>query len=267
MNHWYRVTILISENTKSMYRAFGLFKEDSLIHYILAVEVFSKYVDMVELWRFSRYKYEYDDDVVMKFKFYTDETAFEYIKEKILYDKIVNKLKKEKLIKINIEKATESNDKVGSDRDNNWGYSVSESWPYFINGLSRMWLEMIKAEKEKYLRENYVDFDIDVISLSKLFSIYNKIKDGVVYEWIKLGSHAVYHHANAVFGYYSVRFNIDEFNLYYDREKNPDKGDEVWYKRHGKYDKYVRELLFKYKLRIFKYKPFRAKKNIGYINL
>lgn len=262
-NYWYRVTIQIPKDIK-LYKTFKLGQIDSIIHYILAAEVFSKYINKVELWRFSRYSYNFDDVIIMKFKFYCEKVIFDRIKPKILDDAIVKKLEKEGLIKIGIEKATESNKKIGSDRDDNWPYLISESWPYFINGLSRMWLRMILVEKEKYLRENYINNNIREMDLFKLFTVYKVIKENVVDNWIKWGSHAICHHANALFGYHPIRFNVTESDLYYEKGKDigRNKRDEAWYKRFDRYMIYVKILIFKYKLKVFK-----SKNKMGYINL
>jgi len=265
MNKWYRVTILIPEKRmKNTYWPKEIFKADSTLHYLLAAEVFSKYTADVVLWRFSRYHYSFND-IVMKFKFYTQEYIFNRIKEDILKDKIILKLKKEKLIKISIEKATESDERIGSDRDVNWNYEISESWPYFINGLSKMWLNMILLKKEKYLKENYItiDYDIDKMSLGTLIGTYQVIMDLVAEDWISSGSHAVYHHANALFGYRPVRFNVEAFSLYYGRERKVNGSKEAWLKRFKSYDKHIKRLLFMKK--IFPWIKF--KNRVGYVNL
>ena len=267
LNKWYRVTVLVpEERLKGTYWSKEIFKTDSVLHYLLAAEVFSKNVNNgLTLWRFSRYHYT-NDDIVMKFKFYTQEYIFNTIKENILNDRIIKELKKEKLIKITVEEATESDTRIGSDRDVNWNYEISESWPYFINGLSKMWLNMILLKKEKYLKENYIKLntDTDKINLGKLINIYKEIKELVVEDWIEWGNHTVYHHSNALFGYYHVRFNVDAFSLYYKKEREIINNSKIaWSKRIKEYNKYLNKLIFIKKI----FKWIKLKRKVGYIDL
>ena len=260
---WYRVTVLIpEERPKGTFWSKKIFKTDSVLHYLLTGEVFSECIEKnIELWRFSRYHYK-DDDIIMKFKFYSEEYIFNRIKEKVRNNKIIKELKKEKLIRITVEEATESDDRIGSDRDTNWNYELSESWPYFINGLSKMWLNLILLKKERYLKENYLKID-NKIRLYNLIDIYSEIKELVVKDWIDWGSHTIYHHANALFGYYHVRFNVNIYSLYYKKERRVNKSESAWTKRIKGYNKYLDRLIFIKK--IFRWIKF--KNRIGYIDL
>ncbi len=77
-----------------------------------------------------------------------------------------------------------------SDRD--WTPELQRAWPYFIMGVSQLWLELIR---EIQAREDWPD---------DLEARYAAIGEELDALWRKQGGHALLHHLNAVFGYREV---------------------------------------------------------------
>ena len=86
--------------------------------------------------------------------------------------------------------------------DSNWSPLLQQSWPYFIMGVSRLWVDLIDRIA--------VDFSarLDQASTQDKLEIYKEINDIVTGIWQVEGKHAFLHHLNALFGYQpmNIRF-------------------------------------------------------------
>ena len=81
---------------------------------------------------------------------------------------------------------------IGDTSDKTWTPGTQRAWPYYIMGVSRLWLELIReygqsnglpqAPKERYVEINQI---LDTL-------------------WRDQGGHALLHHLSAVFGYQQV---------------------------------------------------------------
>lgn len=78
---------------------------------------------------------------------------------------------------------------IGDTSDPNWSLPMQRAWPYFIEGASRLWLELIRefAKKEGWPAE----------PLARYAAIEKALND----LWRNEGGHALLHHLSAVFGY------------------------------------------------------------------
>ncbi len=77
--------------------------------------------------------------------------------------------------------------------DKHWNKIIQKSWPYYIMGVSEMWLDMIDLlvtfnnEKQEPLQEHYLH-----------------IHEAITKLWENEGGHAFLHHLNALFAYQPV---------------------------------------------------------------
>jgi len=76
-----------------------------------------------------------------------------------------------------------------------WLEELKQSWPYYINGCSEMFLCLIE-----YLRDA-AQADINENNISEIEKLYKEINNRLIFIWQKNGSHAFFHHINAIFGY------------------------------------------------------------------
>ena len=79
--------------------------------------------------------------------------------------------------------------------DKNWPLSIQKTWPYYINGVSQMWLNLVAEIADRDLK------DERPASLEEIDSFYRQVDETVTELWQKNGRHAFLHHLNAVFGY------------------------------------------------------------------
>jgi hypothetical protein len=78
---------------------------------------------------------------------------------------------------------------LGDTSDPNWTPEMRRAWPYFIMGVSELWLELIRelgesTELPRGIDARYVALDKELETL-----------------WRDQGGHALLHHLSAVFGY------------------------------------------------------------------
>jgi hypothetical protein len=81
---------------------------------------------------------------------------------------------------------------IGDTSDTSWTPQMQRAWPYFIMGVSRLWLELIRAyEQAKDLPEEPQ-------------ARYAAISRALDARWRTEGGHALLHHLSGVFGYQEV---------------------------------------------------------------
>ena len=79
--------------------------------------------------------------------------------------------------------------------DSKWSPVVQKNWPYFIMGVSQMWLNMITGvAAELPDRTPYY-------SVKELEAFYQEVNTRLTKIWQQEGRHAYLHHLNALFGY------------------------------------------------------------------
>ena len=81
---------------------------------------------------------------------------------------------------------------IGDTSDKNWSPEMRDAWPWFIMGVSQLWLELIREiGKREELPED-------------LKARYAVIESALNELWREEGRHALLHHLSAVFGYREV---------------------------------------------------------------
>ncbi len=109
----------------------------------------------------------------------TDNLKFSGLVDDIIYDDPT------KLTRPNIEDTS----------DKNWSAAIQKAWPYYIMGVSQMWLELIGQLADEKMQSN------PPISMKEIESFYGQVDETMTNLWQKQGRHAFMHHLNALFGY------------------------------------------------------------------
>ncbi|HPE70715.1 MAG TPA: hypothetical protein PK018_00875 [Candidatus Competibacter sp.] len=78
---------------------------------------------------------------------------------------------------------------IGDTSDKNWSPEMQVAWPYFIMGVSQLWLELIReiGKNQRWSKEP--------------LARYAAIERALDAMWRDEGGHALLHHLSAVFGY------------------------------------------------------------------
>lgn len=171
-------------------------------------------LEVEAMWRIHR-MFIKDKVSHLKLKVYCTREEFKEIYRNISRNKFYKACKAEELI---IDKdfgiATDSNECVGSDRDEVWPFEVTESWPYFANGMSMAYYKMIDVLFLKYCEENYIDHaELIKKALREQLLVYRKVDALVESIWIKWSYHFLFHHSSVLFGEYFGQFKLPKKNL------------------------------------------------------
>jgi hypothetical protein len=169
--------------------------DDLLIAHRIVAPVLSRYRNDISLWRFHRRAVQDQAGHRFSFIFYsTPDTArkvFESIKSTDLLEELKSAGVLVKDSYDDTSKITRPN--IENTSDGHWSQPVQKSWPYFIMGVSEMWLDLITQFAQDGRRQPS--------SIEEMRSFYLEIDKAVLVAWEKEGSHAFLHHLNAIFGY------------------------------------------------------------------
>lgn len=165
---------------------------DILLIDVVVRPVLSELRGDIPFWRFHR-RADRRDEKGHEFTFscYIQDATAHKIHERFLSDQTVARLENENLLERyynNIEDIT----------DPTWPVEVQNSWPMFIMGVSDMLLELV-AQVKSTMPNTDLSRPIDEIE-----RYYSNLNDRISTIWQRYGSHAFFHHINALFGYEPV---------------------------------------------------------------
>ncbi|MGD9042454.1 MAG: hypothetical protein PVG06_02015 [Desulfobacterales bacterium] len=175
---------------------------DLLIAHKIVEPVLLQFKDHIRFWRFHRRAARDEAGHRFSFIFYASaETAFQVF-EGLRSNTVLTALAYSGRI---IEEGYDNPDRIVKPRikdtsDPNWPSAVQKSWPYFIMGVSQMWLNLIS--------ETVADMpNAEVPSgLDEYEEFYKEVNATITALWEDNGRHAFLHHLNALFGYAPVTF-------------------------------------------------------------
>jgi len=165
---------------------------DVLLAHRIVAPVLAQYRDTIELWRFHRRAGRDGAGHQFSFIFYATPRTAARIYTALQADPLLQQLQSVKTLYTPTHKDDEPH--IESTSDPNWPTVIQKSWPYFIMGVSEMWLDLI----DQIIKENPGTADP---TLEELEQYYAEVNDAVTLLWRRQGQHAFLHHLNAVFGY------------------------------------------------------------------
>ena len=222
---WYHCKLrFLSDTEKDIY---DIAKGNSSLHLLVAHKVFwpilrfGKFGDQVYPWRFHR-MFIPGNSInneggfnEFKFKFYTNLDTFKSIKSAILKDKNLKELKEKGiLLSKEVCESPDSNFAIGSDRDKNWSYPIKTIWPYYINGVSIAWINLVDYFYNVSMEECFIE-SYENMSFPEKVALYKGVVKDIEKQFYYYSNHAFFHHATAVFGYAPTRvlFNKESIEL------------------------------------------------------
>lgn len=159
--------------------------------------VLLQYKDQIELWRFHRRAARDRSGHQFSFIFYASQDTAARINATIRSSKRL-----EELMAAGVLVTVRYDDPTGLPRpgmadtsDRKWSQPLQRSWPYFIMGVSRSWLELVSMFAEQ--RPDVASPD----TVSNLQTLYAEVNEKISQTWKNEGNHAYFHHLNAVYGY------------------------------------------------------------------
>lgn len=156
-------------------------------------DILAKHRDDLELWRFHRRADDDDAGHQLSLLGYTEENISKSIEEIISKHESIKILLDNNLLKENLK--VELDARIEATSDGSWPIELQRSWPYFIMGVSEMILDLIGQLKSAEIQIE------DKTEISDVKKYYIGLNERLTAVWHNEGSHAFFHHINALFGY------------------------------------------------------------------
>lgn len=172
------------------------FSDNLFIAHQIIIPILDTHHDDIQLWRFHRRAADDNAGHQFSFIFYaTQQTAgsiFQQIEKNALLKQLLNE---GILERIRIDDITQpKRQKIEDTSDKNWSYAIQKSWPYYIMGVSTLWLDLLNQE----ITKSQLDTS-QPIQLQR--AQYKYINAQITKQWQEQGNHAFFHHISAIFGY------------------------------------------------------------------
>lgn len=139
------------------------------------------------LWRIHRSATE--DGHILRFIFYTSPEIAKDIYESMQRTKFYALVKENYVEEITQQEGSQGVEGAG---DGSWPKEINRAWPYYIMGVSTMFLELIKEVKQSIT---------DEVKEGGTEEYYKEIEKKIDELWFKYGCHSFIHHLSAVVGY------------------------------------------------------------------
>ena len=193
-NGWWRVRYRINWPQDSDPQ---LFVDLYIAHQIIAPVLARHRMDIV-IWRFHRRAARDDAGHRFSLLFYATADTAAKIYGDLQSDSNTQRLKSSgQLLEDEYDDlARNTKPRIEDTSDSSWSPSIQKSWPYFIMGVSRMWLQLISEIADQASTQSPV--------ASRDPEFYRQIQAAITNLWQTEGRHAFLHHLNALFGYEPV---------------------------------------------------------------
>jgi len=172
-----------------------LFIVDTIIKTII-----SDYRDQIRLWRFHRRAGNDQLGHQLTLFCYTNEKIGllinDVIKGSMSYNILTNHQVLEKYL------YQKGGHNIEDSSDKSWPIEIQKSWPYFIFGVSAMLLELIDMIGQNVA--NKLHLIPPFTNITEIEKFYSSLNENLKAIWQQNGSHAFFHHINALFGYAPV---------------------------------------------------------------
>ena len=173
---------------------------DALLAHRVAAPALQRERKSIVLWRFHRRAA--DDAAGHSFSFltYASREVNDALCRALQEDSLVEEMKRAGHIdEVECEGFPADKERlVEATSDIRWSLSLQRTWPYYIMGVSEMWLRLID-ERARQLADSSPSH-----TLEQTAAIYETINRTVTLAWRKEGEHAFLHHLGALFGYEEI---------------------------------------------------------------
>jgi hypothetical protein len=170
---------------------------DLFIAHEIVSPVLDQYEKDIILWRFHRRAARDQGGHQFSFIFYCAGEIAQEIHSSIESSRHLEKMKTAGEIVQDIYDDTGSIAKpqIEDMSDSRWSPPIKRSWPYYIMGVSQMWLHLIEQIAEQTSNGEGPS------SVREMEAFYTRVDEVITETWQEEGRHALLHHLNAIFGY------------------------------------------------------------------
>ncbi len=172
-------------------------KVDLFLAHSIMAPIINKYRENIPLWRFHRRAGQDESGHRFSLIFYSSQKTAGKIFKEIVTSSLLEKARAEGFI-VNEDYDDTSEVKlpaINATSDPDWSIITQKAWPYYIMGVSHMWLTMI----DDIIIDNPPS--AQMTTLKELIDYYGEVDEVILLLWRDEAQHAFLHHLNAIFGY------------------------------------------------------------------
>jgi hypothetical protein len=175
------------------------FSNDLIIVNEVIAPVLAVHTDDIKLWRFHRRAKRDAAGHQFSFIFYGPvETAREIFKQITGNPLLAELIDSEILLEVKLDDPGKPGKKeIADTSDPSWPSSLQNSWPYFIMGVSVMYMDLVQQELDQ---DRLKHISLATARLNE----YQAANNRVTLLWKEQGSHALFHHISGIFAYETV---------------------------------------------------------------
>jgi hypothetical protein len=170
---------------------------DLLLAHRVVAPVLDRYRGEIALWRFHRRAIRDSAGHQFSFIFHASPETARKVFSTIQVESTLKEMKARGLILRDSydDPSVITRPNIQDTSDPRWPPAIQKSWPYYILGVSEMWLNLI-ADMADGSPEGKTPGD-----LKEMLAIYEQANASIETLWQEQGQHAFLHHLNAIFGY------------------------------------------------------------------
>jgi len=167
-----------------------------LAHKVLS-PVIAQHGEQIELWRFHRRAIRDHAGHQFSFIFYSSAQIAARVFDQVRSDPFLEEMRAGGILRRDHYEDTGlvRRPHLEDTSDRRWSLPVQRTWPYYIMGVSEMWLHLVGEFVESHPPETKPR------SLQDYLESFKKVEESMTEAWRKEGRHAYLHHLNALFGY------------------------------------------------------------------
>lgn len=177
------------------------FAVDLLLAHSVVAPALKTQTHNIDWWRFHRRAARDAAGHRFRFLFYAEPQVAAEVFEAIVQNRVLQQALAAKLVDAVHcdDPATPRNRDPAALSDPNWSAVMQRNWPYFIMGVSSLWLAMIDDLAGEMVEPS------EPMDLPVRMEAYRRTESELNALWRDEGQHALLHHLNAMFGYEPIR--------------------------------------------------------------
>ena len=198
---WWSVHVHFSWPDTASDEASSEASPDMHLDLLVAREIFAPLIeahrDALPLWRFHRRAVRDAAGHRLRFLFYAPRVTAQALYDTLAADPLLAELHAAGKIESVVldDPRGELRSDLSATSDPGWSPAMQTSWPYFIMGVSQLWLNlMAQIAQSEMVSPPSGD-------LNALVAYYQTLDEKITATWQHEGRHALLHHLNALFGY------------------------------------------------------------------
>jgi len=172
------------------------FSKDLIVAHEIIAPLLTRYSAEIVLWRFHRRAVHDGAGHQFSFIFYSTPATARKIYADIGSDRVVKELRKSgELIALKRDDTAQPRRaSIAGTSDHHWPAPIKNSWPYFIMGVSLMWLDLLEQTVDPHKLRSRP-------GVRGRLNYYREVEEKITRLWKQSGRHAFFHHINAIYGY------------------------------------------------------------------